>query len=252
MITSNGQVPVATDDDGPVGPGRVTGKQLRELMADDAWLDDLIDSAQQGGVQLTGQGGFLPEMIKAVLERGLAAELTGHLGYEQGDPAGRGSPNSRNGSTSKTLSTISLYAGGVTVRDMQAHLARTLGTELSHDTISKITDAVQVKAWQSRPFDELYPIMYLDAIVVKVRDGHQVRNKSAHIAVGVDMDGVKPTRWDPGAPDRRPGRRAHGPHRNPAGRCPLPDHPPHRQEDPFPHLHGHAHRPTQNLGRPRD
>jgi putative transposase len=88
---------------------------------------------------------------------------------------------------------ISLYAGGMTVRDIQAHLARTLGTELSHDTISKITDAVldEVKAWQSRPLDELYPIMYLDAIVVKVRDGHQVRNKSAHIAVGVDMDGVK-------------------------------------------------------------
>ena len=69
----------------------------------------------------------------------------------------------------------------MTVRDIQAHLARTLGTELSHDTISKITDAVldEVKAWQSRPLEELYPIMYLDAIVVKVRDGHQVRNKSA-------------------------------------------------------------------------
>jgi putative transposase len=184
-------------DDAP-GPGRVTGKQLRELMADDTWLDELIDSAQQGGVQLTGQGGFLPEMIKAVLERGLAAELTDHLGYEQGDPAGRGSPNSRNGSTPKTVSTeigpvpldvprdrastfeprlvpkgqrrlggldeqiISLYAGGMTVRDIQAHLARTLGTELSHDTISKITDAVldEVKAWQSRPLEELYPIMY--------------------------------------------------------------------------------------------
>ena len=210
-------------------PGRVTAKQLRELMADDTWLDELIDGAQQGGVQLTGEGGFLPEMIKAVLERGLAAELTDHLGYEQGDPAGRGSPNSRNGSTPKTLSTeigpvpldvprdrastfeprlvpkgqrrlggldeqiISLYAGGMTVRDIQAHLARTLGTELSHDTICKITDAVldEVKAWQSRPLEELYPIMYLDAIVVKVRDGHQVRNKSAHLAVGVDMDGVK-------------------------------------------------------------
>ena len=230
MNTSNGQVPVAEhDEEGPAGPGRVTAKQLRELMADDAWLDDLIDSAQQGGVQLTGEGGFLPEMIKAVLERGLAAELTGHLGYEQGDPAGRGSPNSRNGFTPKTVSTeigpvpldvprdrastfeprlvpkgqrrlggldeqiISLYAGGMTVRDIQAHLARTLGTELSHDTISKITDAVldEVKAWQSRPLEELYPIMYLDAIVVKVRDGHQVRNKAAHIAVGVDMDGVK-------------------------------------------------------------
>jgi putative transposase len=211
------------------GPARLSGRQLRELLADDGWLDELIDRAEQGGVRLTGEGGFLPEMVKAVLERGLAAELTGHLGYEQGDPAGRGSPNSRNGSTPKTVSTevgpvplnvprdrsstfeprlvpkgqrrlggldeqiISLYAGGMTVRDIQAHLARTLGTELSHDTISRITDAVldEVTAWQSRPLEELYPIMYLDALIVKVRDGHQVRNKAAHIAVGVDLDGVK-------------------------------------------------------------
>ena len=88
---------------------------------------------------------------------------------------------------------VSLYAGGMTVRDIQHHLARTLGTELSHDTISKITDAVleEVKAWQTRPLEELYPILYLDALVVKVRDGHQVRNKAAHIAVGVDLDGIK-------------------------------------------------------------
>jgi putative transposase len=88
---------------------------------------------------------------------------------------------------------ISLYAGGMTVRDIQHHLARTLGTELSHETISNITDAVadEVKAWQSRPLEELYPILYLDALVVKVRDGHQVRNKAAHIAVGVDCDGIK-------------------------------------------------------------
>jgi putative transposase len=88
---------------------------------------------------------------------------------------------------------ISLYAGGMTVRDIQAHLARTIGTELSHETISKITDAVldEVTAWQARPLEELYPIIYLDALVVKVRDGHQVRNKAAHIAVGVDLDGVK-------------------------------------------------------------
>ena len=200
-------------------PGRVTGRQLRQLFADDTWLDELIDRAEQGGVALTGDGGFLPEMIKAVLERGLAAELTGHLGYEVGDPAGRGSPNSRNGSTPKTVQTevgpigldvprdrtstfeprlvpkgarrlgglddqiVSLYAGGMTVRDIQAHLARTLGTDLSHDTISKITDAVleEVKAWQNRPLEEIYPIVYLDAIVVKVRDGHQVR-KSPRIS----------------------------------------------------------------------
>lgn len=229
MTEQSSSVPSSPVDDEVPGPARSTGRQLRELLADDVWLDELIDRAEAGGVRLTGEGGFLPEMIKAVLERGLAAELTGHLGYEAGDPAGRGSPNSRNGHTPKTLSTevgpvplsvprdrkstfeprlvpkgqrrlggldeqiISLYAGGMTVRDIQAHLARTLGTELSHDTISKITDAVleEVKAWQSRPLEELYPIMYLDAIVVKVRDGHQVRNKSAYIAVGVDMAGIK-------------------------------------------------------------
>ena len=88
---------------------------------------------------------------------------------------------------------ISLYAGGMTVRDIEHHLARTIGAELSRETISNITDAVleEVKAWQSRPLEEIYPIIYLDALVVKVRDGHQVRNKAAHIAVGVDLDGVK-------------------------------------------------------------
>ena len=192
-------------------------------------LDEVMDRVDAGGLTLTGEGGFLPEMIKAVLERGLAAELTGHLGYERGDPAGRGVPNSRNGTTPKRVATevgdidlqvprdrassfeprlvpkgsrrsggldemiISLYAGGMTVRDIQHHLARTLGTELSHDTISKITDEVaeEVKAWQARPLEEIYPIIYLDALVVKVRDGHHVRNKAAHLAVGVDLDGVK-------------------------------------------------------------
>jgi putative transposase len=204
-------------------------RPARELI-DGAWLDGLLARADAGGVQLTGEGGLLPELVKAVLERGLAVELTDHLGYEKGDPAGRGAPNARNGSTPKTLLTevgpvpidtprdragsfeprlvpkgarrlagglddmiISLYAGGMTVRDIQHHLARTIGAELSHDTISKITDAVleEVKAWQSRPLDPIYPIVYLDALVVKVRDGAHVRNKAAHIAVGVDLDGIK-------------------------------------------------------------
>jgi putative transposase len=225
---------VAVHDSPAVGWGEdgspvASAGQLRQLFADDVWLDELIDKADANGVRLTGAGGFLPELVKAVLERGLAAELTDHLGYERGDPAGRGSPNSRNGSTPKTVQTevghldlatprdragsfdprlvpkgqrrlgglddmiISLYAGGLTVRDIQHHLARTLGTELSHDTISKITDAVleEVKAWQSRPLDEIYPIVYLDALIVKVRDGHQVRNKAAYLAIGVDLDGVK-------------------------------------------------------------
>ena len=88
---------------------------------------------------------------------------------------------------------ISLYSGGMTIRDIQAHLERTLGTELSHETIANITDAVaeEVKAWQARPLEPVYPILYLDALMVKVRDNHAVRNKAAHIAVGVDTDGIK-------------------------------------------------------------
>ena len=88
---------------------------------------------------------------------------------------------------------ISLYAGGMTVREIQHHLASTLGTDLSHETISKITDQIsqEVLAWQHRPLDGLYPVIYLDAIMIKVRDGAHVTNKAAHIAVGVDMDGIK-------------------------------------------------------------
>jgi putative transposase len=216
---------VSMAQDPQVGSARDAVNEMLEA----GLLDRLMERVDGEGLRLTGEGGFLPEMVKAVLERGLQAELSDHLGYEKGDPAGRGSPNSRNGSTPKTLATevgevalavprdrnssfeprlvpkgqrragglddmiISLYAGGMTVRDIQHHLARTLGTELSHETISNITDAVleEVKAWQARPLEEIYPIIYLDALVVKVRDGHQVRNKAAHIAVGVDLDGVK-------------------------------------------------------------
>ncbi|MBE1608221.1 putative transposase [Actinopolymorpha pittospori] len=217
---------------GPFGESRSVPGSARQVvneMVDAGLLDDLMDRVDRDGLALTGAGGFLPELVKAVLERGLQAELSDHLGYAKGDPAGRGSPNSRNGTTPKTVETqvgpvaldtprdragsfeprlvpkgsrrlggldeqiISLYAGGMTVRDIQHHLARTLGTDLSHETISKVTDAVaeEVKAWQSRPLEEIYPIIYLDALVVKVRDGHQVRNRAAHIAVGVDLDGIK-------------------------------------------------------------
>jgi putative transposase len=79
------------------GPPRVTGRQLRELLADDAWLDELIERAEEGGVRLTGEGGFLPELVRATLERGLAAEMTGHLGYEKGDRPGWGPARSSRG-----------------------------------------------------------------------------------------------------------------------------------------------------------
>ena len=88
---------------------------------------------------------------------------------------------------------ISLYAGGMTVRDIGHHLRRTLGVDISHETISKITDAVleEVKAWQSRPLDPVWPLVYIDALVVKVRDGNVVTNKAAHLVLGADTDGVK-------------------------------------------------------------
>src|SRR4029450_57292 len=88
---------------------------------------------------------------------------------------------------------ISLYAGGMTIRDIGHHLVSTIGTELSHETISKITDEIleEVTAWQRRPLEAFYPVIYLDALVVKVRDGAHVANKAAHIGVGVDMDGIK-------------------------------------------------------------
>jgi putative transposase len=205
----------------------VSARAVMNEMVEAGLFDDVMTRIDEGGLQLTGEGGFLPEMIKRVLERGLQSELTGHLGYAKHERAGAG--NARNGTTLKTVGTevadvpvavprdragtfeprlvpkgqrrlggldemiISLYAGGMTVRDIQHHLARTLGTELSHDAISNITDAVleEVKAWQNRPLEEIYPIIYLDALVVKVKDGHQVKNRAAHIAVGVDLDGVK-------------------------------------------------------------
>jgi putative transposase len=208
---------------------RAEARRLRRELFDDELVDQLLAAADERGVALTGAGGFLPEMIKTVLERGMSAELTDHLGYDKHDPAGRGSGNSRNGTTPKTVATevgqvrldqprdragsfssalvpkgarrlggledmiVSLYAGGMTIRDIQHHLAATVGTELSHETISNVTDAVaeEVKAWQSRPLEAFYPVIYLDALVVKVRDGAHVANRAAHIAVGVDLDGVK-------------------------------------------------------------
>jgi len=192
-------------------------------------LDQAVAQLRSDGARLTGPDGFLSGLIKQVLERGLQAELSEHLGYERHEALGRGSGNSRNGSTPKTVNTevgpvdvdvprdragtfspvllpkharsmggfsdiiISLYAGGMTVRDIGHHLQRVYGTELSHDTISTITDGVleDVKVWQTRPLDEVYPIVYVDALMVKVRDGAHVRNKAAYLVVGVDLDGVK-------------------------------------------------------------
>jgi putative transposase len=221
---------VSSSNAADAGAGGTAGRAFRQMLLSDEMIDELLAEVGPDGLRLTGDGGFLPQLIKAVLERGLQIELTDHLGYDKGDPAGRVIPNSRNGTTPKTLSTevgpipvdvprdrsgsftpalvpkgvtrlggglddmiISLYAGGMTVRDIEHHLARTLGTEISRDTISKITDGVleEVKAWQTRPLDAVYPVVFFDALVVKVRNANVVTNKAAHIAVGVDTDGIK-------------------------------------------------------------
>jgi len=203
-------------------------KEIADSLKASGALDEIF-ARIDAGEPLTGHAGLLKGMLKASLERGMDVELTDHVGYERGDPDAQMFPNSRNGSFPKTVASeigdielavprdrrgtftpmlvpkgsrrldgldamiVSLYAGGMTVRDIGHHLAATIGTELSHETISKIVDAVtdEVLAWQQRPLEALYPVIYLDAIVVKVRDGGHVRNKAAHIAVGVDADGIK-------------------------------------------------------------
>ncbi|WP_183373080.1 IS256 family transposase [Gordonia humi] len=216
--------------DQPVSREERRGRQaatVDQLVASGA-LDGVFAQID-AGQPIAGEDGLLNALLKATLERGLNVELTEHLGYETGDADASSFPNSRNGYSAKTLATevgdveisvprdrdgtftpmlvrkgqrrldgldgmiVSLYAGGMAIRDIQHHLISTIGTDLSHETISKITDEVsdEVTRWQTRDLDALYPVIYLDAIVVKIRDGGHVINKAAHIAVGVDMDGVK-------------------------------------------------------------
>ena len=211
-------------------PARVPLRQLMDDRLLDALLERSRDQA--GGLRLTGEGSMLGELVKAVLERALEAGLTAHLGYERNERAGRGggTPNYRNGSIAKTVQTgvgpvglavprdragsfepllvpkragriaggldgmiISLYAHGMSVRDILHHLEQVYGTQLSHETVSRITDAVleEVRAWQSRPLDPVWAVVFLDAIVVKVRDNQVVQNKPAYIAAGIDADGEK-------------------------------------------------------------
>jgi putative transposase len=192
-------------------------------------LDSLITDAVKSGTPIDGADGLLNELTKAVLERSMAAELTHHLGYENGDPAGRGSGNSRNGSTAKTVNTVngavtidaprdrngtfepvivpkkvrrlsninsvvlSLYSRGMTTRDIEAHLEEVYGAKVSRELISNITEVVvdEIKAWQSRPLDEVYPILYIDGLRLRIKDNGVVTTKVAYLAIGVDVDGRK-------------------------------------------------------------
>ncbi|MBP2708706.1 IS256 family transposase [Microbispora sp. RL4-1S] len=194
----------------------------RELVA------RLVDQARAEGLELVGENGLLGRLTKLVLESALEGELTDHLGYDKHDPAGRGSGNSRNGSRTKTVITdvgpveidvprdrdasfepkivrkrqrrlsgvdemvISLAAKGLTTGEISAHLAEIYGVEVSKQTISTITDKVieGMTEWQNRPLDPVYPVVFIDAIHVKIRDG-QVANRPIYVALAVTADGER-------------------------------------------------------------
>lgn len=188
----------------------------------------LVAAARTEGVQLTGPQGLLTGLTKQVLETALQVEMAEHLGYQQGDRSGQGSGNSRNGSSPKTVRTdigevhldvprdragtfapmvvpkhtrriagfdqavISLYAKGMTTGDIANHLAEVYGTEVSRELVSKVTDAVvaEMNQWASRPLDPVYPVVLIDAIVLKVREG-TVANRPVYVAMGITLEGYR-------------------------------------------------------------
>jgi putative transposase len=191
-------------------------------------LDELIKDYKKPE-DLIGETGLLKQLTKALIERALDAELTQHLGYEKHDPAGYHSGNSRNGASAKTVQgefgeitietprdrnasfepqilkkhqkrfdgfddkILSMYARGMTTREIQGHLEEMYGVEVSPTLISEVTDGVmeEVKAWQNRPLEPLYAILYLDALYVKMRHEGRVENRAVYVCIGVDMDGRK-------------------------------------------------------------
>jgi putative transposase len=193
---------------------------------------DLIDSLladYKKPEDLIGENGLLKQLTKLLVERALDAEMSDHLGHDKNAPVTNPGGNARNGKSKKTLKgefgelpidiprdrqgsfepqlipkhqtrwagfddkILSLYARGMTVREIQSHLEEMYGTEVSPTLISSVTDAVveEVKAWQSRPLDSVYPIVYLDCIHVKVRDSGVVKAKAVYLAIGIDMTGNK-------------------------------------------------------------
>ena len=198
-------------------------------MAIDLKLIDKLLADYRKPEDLIGENGLLKELTKALLERAMQAEMSEHLGYEKHDPAGHNSGNSRNGATTKTVKgglgkvllgtqrdrngsyepkivgkgqtrftsfdgkIISMYARGMSSREIHGHLEEIYKVEVSPTLISNVTEAVmeEVKSWQSRPLNGVYPIMYLDALVVKIRETGHVRNKAIYVVIGVNMQGYK-------------------------------------------------------------
>jgi transposase-like protein len=190
--------------------------------------EQLVEQARSEGIDLVGPGGLLGDLTKRVIEAGLEGEMTAHVGYDRHAVEGRNGGNSRNGHRTKTVITdvgpveigvprdrdgtfepklvrkrqrrlggvdelvISLTAKGLTTGEVQAHLAEVYGSEVSRETISKITDAVlgEMGEWQNRPLERVYPVIFIDAMVVKIRDG-QVANRPVYTAIGVTVDGQR-------------------------------------------------------------
>lgn len=199
----------------------------REVFGE-ARLRELVEQARAEGLALTGQGGLLGKLTKLVLESALEGELDDHLGYTPHDAAGRGSGNSRNGRRAKTVLTeagpveievprdrdgsfepkivakrqrrlagieelvISLSAKGLTTGEISAHLAEVYGAEVSKQTISTITDRVLagMAEWQNRPLDAVYPVVFVDVINVKIREGN-VANRPIYVALAVTGEGTR-------------------------------------------------------------
>src|SRR5438477_90044 len=198
------------------------------MTIDNELIDNLLKDYKKPA-DLIGENGLLKKLTKQLLERAMAAEMTEHVGYDKHDAVGNNSGNSRNGKSAKTLkgsfgtmpievprdrngtfepqiiekhqtrftgfdqNIISLYARGLSTREIQQHLEEIYHVEVSPALISSVTDEVidEVKTWQNRQLDEVYPIMYLDAIQFKVRDGGHVRNKAIYLAIGVTVSGLK-------------------------------------------------------------
>src|SRR5487761_1307364 len=200
-----------------------------DRMEMDKELIDRLLGEYQKPEDLIGENGLLKQLTRAIVERALQAELTTHLGYEKHSPEGHNSGNSRNGVSTKQLKgdfgeveievprdrqasfepklvakgqtrfagfddkILSLYARGMTTREIQGHLEEMYQVEVSPALISNVTEAVieEVKAWQSRPLDAVYPVVYLDALVVKMRSDGRVENRAVYVAIGINLAGVK-------------------------------------------------------------
>jgi putative transposase len=198
------------------------------MSIDKELIDKLLEGYQKPE-DVIGRDGLLKQLTKPIVERAMQAELTHHVGYAKHDPAGRGSENARNGTSRKTLKgdfgqveievprdrqgsfepqivpkherrfagfddkIISMYARGMTTREIQGHLVEIYGVDVSSTLISEVTNAVteEVRGWQSRPLEALYPIVYLDALMVKMRHEGQVKNRAVHVAIAINLEGEK-------------------------------------------------------------